>query len=151
MTLRVMEGGNLRAITNLMVKQAGVLRSIRTVKVMDGGALRTVATFADLLTVEASPANVSGTQASASAIRVNTDVTTAGPSGGLAPFSYSWAKVSEVGAANSPSMATTDFGATISPGTQTGTFRVTVTDAVGHTATDDVTATFTNVGGGTPT
>lgn len=150
MTLRVMEGGNLRTITSLTVKQAGVLRSIRTVKVMDGGVLRTVATFADPLTVEASPASVSGTQASASAILVNTDLTTATPSGGLAPFSYSWAKVSGVGVANSPAMASTNFGATISPGTQTGIFRITVTDSTGQTATDDVIATFTNAGGGTP-
>lgn len=148
MPLRVLDAGTLRTITTLTAKQGGVERRIRTAKIQDGGALRTVAIFADPLTLSASPPIVSGAQSSAGAVLVNTASTIAIPAGGLAPYTYSWARTSGVGSANSPTSATTNFSATIGPGTQSGDFRVTVTDSGGQTATADVSATFNNLGGG---
>jgi len=149
MAISIRDAGTLRTITRGKAKAAGVLRDLREIKVMDGGVLRTVATFADPLFASASPTSVSGTQSSAGVIAVNTGFTTATPTGGRAPFTYFWAATSGVAAlANTPTSATTNFRAEIGPGTSVATFRVTITDAVGQTATADVTATFNNLGGG---
>lgn len=78
----------------------------------------------------------------------NTSTTTATPVGGLSPYTYAWTRLSGEGSPNSPTMATTNFGATIFPVTEFGFFRVTVTDSVGQTATATVSATFRNLGGG---
>lgn len=148
MTLRIQDAGSLRTITRGKVMVAGVLRELREIKVQDGGVLRTVATFADPLTASASPASVSGTQSSSEPITVNTDFTTATPTGGRSPFTYSWAQVSGVAAtAVSPASATTNFTYSTPPGTSVATFRVTITDAVGQSAPTEVTATFNNLGG----
>lgn len=148
MTLRVQVGGALRTITAMKVKQGGVVRNILSIKVMDGGTLRTIATFAPPITASASPSSVSGTQSSPGFIVVNTTSTTAMPVGGLPPYTYAWASLSGIGSPNSPTMATTNFGEVIGPGTESGSFRVTVTDSVGQTATATVSATFRNLGGG---
>lgn len=148
MSIRVQDNGTLRTITGIKVRQGGVTRTIRQVKVQHGDTLRTVATFADPLTVSASPTSVSGTQSGGgSDVLVNTGFTTATPAGGFSPYTYSWAYVSGAAAAtaNTPSSATTNFGATVPAGTSQATMRVTVTDAAGETATATVTATFNNV------
>lgn len=147
MPLKILDSGTLRTIQTLYIRQSGVNRRIRSLKVMDGGTLRTVAVFADPLTVSASPTSVSGTQSGEGPITVNTSSTTATPSGGLGPFTYSWAYVSGgiSASANSPASATTSFRAEPPPGSFTSTMRVTVTDAFGQTATADVSATFNNV------
>ena len=151
MALQPRDAGTLQTITRGRARIGGVVRELREFFAMDGGVLRTVATFADLLTASASPTTVSGTQGSASPIAVNTTFTTATPVGGRAPFTYSWAQVTgSTAAANSPSMATTNFARTVAASTtDVTTFRCTVTDAVGQVAaTNTITATFTNTGGG---
>lgn len=79
---------------------------------------------------------------------VTTEPATATPSGGLAPYTYSWSRISGTyGTPNNPASATTTFYARIPPGTiQTATFRCTVTDSLGSTATADVSATFEELG-----
>ena len=148
MAIKVKDAGTLRTITGMTVKQGGISRTIRQAKVQDGGTLRTVATFADPLAVSITPSSVSGTQSGGgSDVVVNTGFATASPSGGFSPYTYSWTYVSGAAAAyaNSPTNATTNFGATVSPGTSTASMRVTVTDAAGATATETVTATFNNL------
>jgi hypothetical protein len=73
----------------------------------------------------------------------------AAPSGGSAPFTYAWVKLSGAGSALSPSVATTAFRATGVPAYDSfvGVFRCTATDALGATAQADVTVEFTNTGG----
>lgn len=148
MTLKVRNAGTLRTITRMTIRQAGVNRLIRTLKVMDGGVLRTVATFAPPLTVNASPSSVSGTVTSSGPTTVGTGPTTATPSGGIAPYTYLWTALGPYGAPNSPTNATTNFSATVDNGSYNGTFRVTVTDSYGQTATDTVSATFNNLSDG---
>lgn len=145
MALKIHDAGTLRTITRGYVKQAGILRTLREIKVMDGGTLRTVAVFADPLTVTASGAYAEGESST-----LTTDSATASPSGGFAPYTYSWALLTNGGGgastAATPSMASTTFTKTgVSIGaTFTDTWRVTVTDSSGQTATADVSATFYN-------
>lgn len=80
----------------------------------------------------------------------NTVGVTASGSGGTAPYSYSWVWVSGDSAisANSPSSATTSFAATVSTGDNfRASFRCTVMDAVGATATVNVSVNIYCTGG----
>jgi hypothetical protein len=81
-------------------------------------------------------------------IYVTTDPATVTPNGGLAPYTYSWVRLSGTyGTATIPTAATTTFYATPPSGSiQTSVFRCTVTDSLGSTATADVTVTFEEVG-----
>lgn len=146
--LRVLDNGTLRTIIRLRIKQAGVLRDIRTLKVMDGGVLRTVGAFADALSATMSPASVTGFGEPAS-ISAPASVTTSTASlvkgGGFSPYTYAWTHISgDTATINSPSSASTTFTAivTLAEGELQGVFRCTVTDALGATASDTVTATF---------
>lgn len=148
MTIKVLDAGTLRTARDLKVMQAGVVRRTRAVKIMHGGTLRTVATFADPLAASVSPSSVSGIQSAPGEYPVVTGPSTAAPVGGTAPFTYAWVSVSGYGSPNNPTANSTNFTADILPGTYGGTFRVTITDAYGQTASADVSATFTNLGGG---
>lgn len=146
MAMTILDAGASRTITTGWVRQAGVLRRLQKVQVMDGGTLRTVATFAPPLSASASPGSVSGTSSGSGPTDTTTSATTASPTGGLGPYTYSWTRISgePTAAVNSPTMATTTFTATITPGTQVATFEVTITDAFGQTDTATVTAIFEN-------
>lgn len=140
-------GGVLRTVTVMKVADAGgEIRTIRTAKVMDSGStLRTVATFASAMTVAISPSAVFGFGFGAGSALSTTDPVTATPTGGLAPYTYAWTRLSGDGEAMSPTLATTTFRDDVPEGETTeGTFRVTVTDSAAQTATADVTASFTN-------
>ena len=113
---------------------------------MDGDELRTVAQFFSDLSVSVSPAYVIGGASYFKPTPVTTSTATATPTGGAAPFTYSWVKLSGDGEPLSPTQAGTKFTATIGTGTFHGVFRVTVTDAIGQTASADVEASFTNYG-----
>jgi hypothetical protein len=100
------------------------------------------------MTVSISPSPVSG---SGSGAVVQTPSVTATPSGGLAPYTYSWSVVSSVGSAHiaSPATASTILSMTgLSVGDNSGSaqFRCTVTDSLGATASATVNATFTYTG-----
>lgn len=146
--IRIQDAGTLRTITRGSVRVAGVTRALRTIKVMDGGVLRTVAVFADPLSVSISPSALAAFAQENTT--VTTDTASASPTGGLAPFTYAWTLQANGGGtastANSASSATTSFTKTNVPleTTYSDTWRVTVTDAVGQTATANIIASFTN-------
>ena len=143
MGLAIKDAGTLRTISRLYIRQSGVNRRIRTLKVMDGGTLRTVAVFADALTVSAF--NVRGIDSSST---VTTRETTATVSGGFGPYTYLWERViaggGDASTAATPTRASTAFTKTgMFPGqSSTDTWRVTVTDSTGATATTEISATF---------
>ena len=146
MPIKVRDAGATRTITGMQVKHAGTVRRVRTVKVMDGDELRTVAQFFSDLSVSVSPEYVVGGGSSFKPAPITTTTATATPSGEAAPFTYSWVKLSGDGEPVSPTQAGTKFTAVIGTGTFHGVFRVTVTDAIGQTASADVEASFTNYG-----
>lgn len=94
------------------------------------------------MTLAASPTFVSGGRAGPGS--VTTGTTTATPTGGQAPYTYSWARVGAgSGTPTAPTAATTAFTRGMGLGeTADETFRCTVTDALGATATADVDAQF---------
>ena len=149
MTIKVRQSGSTKTAVGMKIKHAGSVRRVSSVKVMDGGTLKVAAQFAPPLSVTASPTTVLGGAGSNYPAAAKTESTTVITSGGQAPFTYSWARLSGgIGNADQPSKATTTFTAVISPGSFDVTFRVTVTDAFGQTATADVLAKFVNYGGG---
>lgn len=93
------------------------------------------------VTAAANPAAVFGTGRFPT---VTTGSTSVGVGGGKAPFTFAWTTVDASGVweITSPASATTAFRCTtaIQSDSQDATFRCTVTDANGKTATVDVTA-----------
>lgn len=102
------------------------------------------------LSAVASPEYVSGAIDRSKPGTVTTDITTASPSGGKAPYTYEWTELSGALIISDPSSASTYFYGIVAAGDQkTGTFTCTVTDAAGAIAvTNVVTATVENLNGG---
>lgn len=148
MTFRIQDAGTLRTITKGTVRVAGINRPLKTIKVQDGGSLRLVATFADPLSVTAGGGLAAGASSS-----LTTNSVTATPSGGFAPYTYAWTLITNGGrnasTAGSPTSATTTFTKTglINGDSIDDTWRVTVTDSIGQTATADTTASFIYISG----
>ena len=137
---RVLHGGTLRRVINMKVKELGVLRNLKTMKVMDGGSLRLVANFVQNMSV-----TITGNASNLPNYGNDTGLCTANVTGGLAPYSYAWTEDSDPDGINatisSPTNAVTKFTRTTS-NDGLSIFRVTVTDALGTTATDTIPATW---------
>lgn len=123
----------------------GTWRAITRGEVFRGGTWRPVVAFVAPLSVSAN--NASGIVSDRRPAQVTSDVSQARPAGGLAPYSYSWSIVSGSASINSPSTAATTFSAIVGPGIYLeSTARVACTDALGRTATADITITLENIG-----
>lgn len=148
MPLTIQDAGTSRTITSGKVRVAGVTRNLKTIKVQDGGSLRLVAKFADPLAVTAGGALATGSSSS-----LTTNTITANVTGGFAPYTYAWTLIANGGrnasTASNASGASTSFTKTglISGDSIDDTWRVTVTDSLGDTATADTTATFIYISG----
>lgn len=151
MAMKVMDAGSvLRTITKYRVLEGASLRNILRMKVMDadGVTLRTVATFAQPLSLSISPSPVDGTGPGTEPATITSDLATASPSGGLGPYSYSWAYVSgDTVTITSPSSAATTFSREMVWPKQiaTATVRCTCTDSSGQSATADLTVFLSNI------
>jgi hypothetical protein len=99
------------------------------VQLLMGGAARP-------LSASASPSSVSGSTASSGT--ATTNATTCTASGGLAPYTYAWSRVSgdTSTSANSATSAATTFSASVGPvnSSRVSVWKCTVTDALGHAA-----------------
>lgn len=128
------------------VRIGGSWRTIVRAEVYVGGAWKTAATFLPPVTLALSTQVVSGFAFGGTVYTNNVTVT---PSGGQAPYTYAWARVSGDGAVENPAAATTNFSDTPGFGNTTeGYFICTVTDALGNVAvSDQVQATFVDYGG----
>lgn len=137
--------GAWRSLTSGEVYVDGAWRRLSRVEVYNG-AWKTADKFLLPVSASASPAepNVSAWSSGSATLTTSTTVT---PSGGMAPYTYSWAKLSGSGSVSPTNTATTNFTATVAPGVFTsGVFRCTVTDSLGGSAFVDVTASFENFG-----
>lgn len=162
MGMKVRKGGAWQDIVSGHVFAHGSWRDLIQIKVYKSGAWRTVANFTapaepppsgggggggsgggggGTITVSVSPTSVA---VSGSIVTLSSDPITATPSGGRAPYTYSWAVVSHDLVAtysfSAPTAATTRVKAVgQDPGTiGECTVRCTVTDALGTTATTSI-------------
>lgn len=152
MTLKLKDAaGTVRTIKRLSIKDnGGTVRILQQLSLKDaGGTLRAI--FASM-TAAASPSNVDFTAGTPIPVNVTTNSTTATPTGGIGPYTYSWAITEILGGTwqiDSPTAATTTFTCLhVSPGEfNSATAECTVTDSVGSTAvTNPVDATAGNTG-----
>jgi hypothetical protein len=136
-------GGAWRSVGSADVYIDGQWRRLTRSEQYVGGAWKTGDRFLIPLTLSG-PADVSGF----GYIYVTTDNATVTTNGGLAPYTYSWTRLSgSYGSPISATSATTAFIANPPSGSiRTSVFRCTVTDSLGSTATADVTVYFEEVG-----
>lgn len=142
--MRVCVNGVFKEVESGLIRVGGAWKPLSSVRVYVSGAWKDGKTFVPPLSVTVSPTGVNG-----DTFNYGTAVTnnaTATPSGGLAPYTYSWARVGAgSGTVDSPSAASTGFIRVMGvEETAVETFRVTVTDSTSQTATADVLATFTS-------
>ena len=143
--MKVNVAGVWKTVTTIKVNVAGVWRTVTGTRVNVGGAWKVGETFLQPLTATISDSAPQGSAFGTPTI--TTAPVTVTPVGGASPYTYSWALISGVGAALSPTLATTRFRATVDDSqTVTGLFRCTVTDALSSTVTIDANATFTQAG-----
>ena len=145
MTTQVRVGGAWKEITGGSIRVSGSWRRLRAIKVYSGAAWRTVATFADALSLSASPSTATRTGFNAT---VSAGPVIATPTGGASPFTYAWVKQSggNITAASPASSQTVFRGTTMAiDETRAAVFRCTCTDAFGSTATADVSVTVTRI------
>lgn len=138
--MKIDNGTALKSVVRAKAKIGSSLKNIVRLKVNVGGVLKTADSFVQPLTASASPAEVFGSGTSSPIV---TDAATVTPSGGIGPYTYSWARTSGAGSIISSTSATTTFSDVLAPdSTSSGVFRCTVTDSHSSTATADVTAYF---------
>ena len=143
MAITIPDAGVTRTITRGTVKVAGIERSLKKIEVWDGGALRLVGKFADPMAVSANDVRTYDLPGSPANL-----YSTAVATGGFTPYTYAWMLITNGGGsastASDPAMATTTFEKTTVPGgpAVTDTWRVTVADATGETASADISVSF---------
>ena len=146
MTGRAFIAGAVRTMSSARVLIGGIDRRVTRAVAKIGGSTVGILRFLDTLTVSAPD---SGGRASSDRAVDVTATLSATPSGGLAPYTYAWSRLS--GAAVSFGSPTTASTAAVSPvdpfAVTSAVARVTVTDALGSTVTADPTVTFRNAGG----
>jgi hypothetical protein len=131
-------------VTGGRVRISGQWRTLISAQAYISGAWREAVSFVQPLSVSIDPIEVSGFIVGEGT--VTTATVNATPTGGIAPYTYSWARVGAgSGEPDSPTTAGTRFNRYVNLGeVSSETFRVTVTSA-GQTATADVSATFTSI------
>lgn len=140
-------GGTWRTIKRGEAYIGGKWRTLTHGDAYTDDEWKQVASFVLPLTVSVTDNDLVAFGSSNKPLKVTTPTTTAIPSGGLAPFTYAWAQLSgSPSTITSPATATTAFSAIAGVSDLSATYRVTVTDSLGKTATADVPATFQNEG-----
>lgn len=130
--------GTWQTLKTVAVNVGGTWQTVKSVWMNVGGTWQRV--FNSILTAIASPTSVSGTASGTVVVTVVSSATTVTVTGGTPGYTYSWALVSgNALTITSPSSATTTFSRSMSGNTSvTAVYRCTVHDAVGSTATADV-------------
>lgn len=138
-------GGSWRSIHRAEMFRGGSWRTLTRGEIYKGAAWHPLFTFVSPMTASASPSDVNGYQSSLIPTTVTSGYTTVTPSGGLGPYTYSWAGAGL--SITNPTSATTAFYATVSPGGDLFTSATcTVTDSLGSTATANVGVDLQNTG-----
>lgn len=138
--------GAWRSIAYGMIYVAGSWKRVLRHKEYIGGAWVVGETYAETLTVSLDFDEVNAITSNGGSA-ITPVATMATPAGGIAPFTYSWARTSGIGTVLSPSSASTVFaGSPGSGNSATGTFVCTVSDSSGQSvASDPVTVLFIDI------
>lgn len=134
--MRTKRGGLVRELPFGKIFYLGSLRRLQTIKQLRGGGLVIVANFSGPLGVTANDCNNTPDGSN------TTKTSLATISGGVVPYTYSWAIISGSATITSPTSARTEFTKAFTTDGENITARVTVTDALGATATATITATW---------
>lgn len=122
-------------------------RTLTRGMVYQGGAWRRIFTFVPPIMVSVSPETATGNRLPArpSYGVVTSNVVTATPSGGTAPFSYQWTVSGGVTTATAPSQASTAFTAGLAAESADAAMAtVVVTDSLGAAASTAIAVELTN-------
>lgn len=134
--MKLRRGGVAREVPFASIFYLGARRRLQTIKQKRGGSLVIVANFSGPLSVTAVDCNNTPTGSN------TTNFTAATISGGVVPYTYSWAVISGSATITSPTSAQTKFTKAFTSDGETITARVTVTDGLGATASATITATW---------
>ena len=142
-------GGSWRSIARGEVFLGGSWRTLTRGEVYKGGAWHPLFTFTSSLSVSVTPLPaVTYTSPPHPTSSIASLFMTAAPSGGLAPYTYLYSVVSSTGAVpviGPPTNATTNISKTVPAFADiTDSFNVTVTDALGATASASFSIEFIN-------
>lgn len=141
--MKIARADGIKTVTSVRIAVGNLPRRVTRIVGMVDGQTRTLARFVPPLSVTLSPLSVSGSQRSDTATPVQTASMLATPAGGLAPFTYIWT-IGSPGVVLSPGSARTGFRhPSVQPfETEFLAVTVTVTDAIGATATASGSAEF---------
>lgn len=152
MSFNIKDGGAWRPCVSVWVKDGGSWQPVSGAWVKDGGAWQQVFTSLEATVDDASPSS-GGSGFSPCGDPGTTGAVTVTPVGGTPPYTYAWVRVGAAATsgpyqANAPTSASTSFSDSdlsvcANDTTATETWRCTVTDDNGQTATVDVTVTLT--------
>ena len=141
---KVRVSGALKDISGGKVMFGDALKALSRVAYYDGTNVVDLATFSPPMTAAASFDSATGSTSGDSTATTNSITVT--PTGGTAPYTYAWTKTSGDGTVVSPTKATTRFSQFLENNTAaSGVFLCTVTDSLGATASDSVTANFISI------
>lgn len=149
MPLKAVANGAEKAAERMEVTVGNAQKRVVRIEAWNGSAWKVAQSFAPPITLGVTPSSVFGTNNSTGIVLVTSSTATATPTGGTAPYTYAWTKVSgDTMTATSPTSASTAFRLGVGPGdVKTATYRCTVTDKNGLTAQDTVSITLTNTSG----
>lgn len=149
--MKVSIGGVLKEVAAIKVAIGSTWKAVANTKAVVGGVWKAGETFTGGsggggdgggFTLGISPASAYGYSNTSP---VTSESVTVTPTGGVAPFTYAWTKLSGSGSINSPTTATTTFNANVPDGDSLiGNYRCTATDAIGSFATADCDVEFFN-------
>lgn len=143
--MKVRVNGVLKSAPGAKIKVGANWKRLIRIKMKIGGVWKEIASFIPPLSASASPATV--------AKAVNGGGTgvagpvTATPTGGRAPYTYAWTRLTGTASITAPGSSGTYFSDTVGPNeTRISTFKCTVTSSDGQTAdTNTVTASIAGV------
>lgn len=148
MPLKAVVGGAEKLAAKADIYISGAKKRVVRIDAWNGSAWKLVQSFAPPITLAVTP-SVSGAGSSFGTISITSGVATATPTGGTGPYTYAWTKVAgDTLTVTSPNSASTTFRAGIGPSdSRSATYRCTVTDKNGLTASGNVSIYLVNTSG----
>lgn len=148
MPLKVVVGAAEKEAVRADIYVGTAKKRVTRIECYDGSAWKLVQSFAPPISLSVTP-SVSGTGNSTGVTLITSSTAYATPTGGTSPYTYAWTKVGgDTMTATNPTSASTAFRLGVGPGdSKSATYRCTVTDSLGQTASGTVNITLTNTSG----